>query len=125
MSKNALYQKVYQESHQGTYTAYLRGSRCTGEVEFFREISASFQFPCYFGENWTALDECLCDLEWLNFARIFIAVDDFNLIFNGDKDLQALLIKYFTIMIEHWEKEGVPVIIWLNSGTEAGLREPE
>ena len=115
ISKNKLYSKIYTESHQGTYVSYLRGTRCVDETAFFHEVSASFQFPCYFGENWAALDECLCDLDWLQFDRVFIAVDDFGLSFNGNKKLQALLIKYFTFMVEHWKKEGVPVTVWLNN----------
>ena len=115
LSQQEIYQKVYIEAHQNSYTSYLRGSRCTNEVTFFHEISASFQFPWYFGENWAAFDECICDLEWLQFDRIFIAVDDFSIMFGGDKKLQDCLIKYFTIMIEYWKSENIFVEIWLNN----------
>lgn len=121
LSKEDLYAKIYNVSHKGSYISYIRGQRCKSERAFFFEISASLQFPYYFGDNWAALDECLCDLEWLQFDSIFLVVDDFNLMFCGDKQLQERLIKYFNIMINYWRENGVPVEIWLNSTEDSSV----
>jgi hypothetical protein len=49
-----------------TYALRLvRGQKMHTLNDLFDEFAASFQFPCYFGENWSAFDECLADLEWL------------------------------------------------------------
>ncbi len=49
-----------------TYAVRLvRGRKMRTVSGLFDEFAASFQFPCYFGENWSAFDECLADLEWL------------------------------------------------------------
>jgi hypothetical protein len=42
-----------------------RGSKMKRVNDLFNEFAAAFQFPCYFGENWAAFDECLRDLTWL------------------------------------------------------------
>ena len=115
LSNNEIYHKIYQEAHLGTYVSYIRGKRCVDEDTFFCEISASFQFPWYFGENWPALDECLCDLEWLRFDSIFLVIDDFSAIFSGDEALKKRLIEYFTIMVNYWKENEISVIIWLNN----------
>lgn len=114
-SPEMIYQKLYDEAHQNSYTSYLRGKRCVDEISFFYEVSASFQFPWYFGENWAAFDECVCDLDWLCFSGIFIVVDDFSLTFNGNVSLQNCLIKYLGIMVEYWKSMNTPVLIWLNN----------
>jgi hypothetical protein len=49
----------------GLTVRVLRGSKMRTEATMFDEISAAFQFPYYFGENWPALAECIQDLEWL------------------------------------------------------------
>ena len=110
-----VYRKLCEEAHSGAYTSYIRGKRCKTEDDFFREISASFQFPDYFGENWAALDECICDLEWLKFERLFVLVDDFAEIFSGNNDLQKLLIKYLEIAVDYWRSEQVSIEIVLNN----------
>lgn len=115
LSKGAIYTTLCLESENGAYVSYLRGKRCQTENDFFREVSASFQFPWYFGENWAAFDECICDLEWLKFESIFLVIDDFSMIFDGNVDLQALLIKYLTVMVEHWQSEKIPIRIYLNN----------
>jgi hypothetical protein len=43
----------------------VRGNKMRLVNNLFDEFAAAFQFPCYFGENWNAFDECLADLEWL------------------------------------------------------------
>lgn len=114
-SRDELYRMIWKEAHNNAYTSYLRGMRCKTEEDFFREVSASFQFPWYFGENWAAFDECICDLEWLKFESIFLVIDDFSMIFDGDVDLQALLIKYLTVMVEYWRSENIPIRVLLNN----------
>ncbi len=115
LTKEEIYHNLYMQAQEGTYVSYLRGKRCATEESFFHEVSASFQFPYYFGENWAAFDECICDLEWLNFKRIFIVIDDFDSLFSSNKETQQLLIKYLTNMVTYWAGEGVSVEIWLNS----------
>ena len=43
----------------------IRGHKAKTTAALFDEFAAALQFPCYFGENWDAFDECLNDLEWL------------------------------------------------------------
>ena len=43
--------------------------RLTGRLrrkeELLTSLAAGLKFPKYFGKNWDALEECLCDLSWL------------------------------------------------------------
>ena len=109
------YSKLYSEAQLGAYTSFIRGKRCQTEDDLFHEISASFQFPWYFGENWAALDECLCDLEWLSFKRIFLIISDFSKMFKGNTNLQKILIKYLECAVEYWESQNVSFEILLNN----------
>lgn len=119
VSKGEIYTQMCTKAENGYYTAYIRGKRCKTEDEFFNEVSASFQFPYYFGENWAAMDECLCDLEWLYATKIFVVIDDFSGMFSGQEHIQSILqdrvIKYFDIMADYWKAEGIPIEIWLNN----------
>ena len=119
MSKGDVYTRIYNATLSGAYAAYLRGSRCKTEDHFFHEISAAFQFPFYYGENWPATDECLCDLEWLNASALYIVVDDFSLMFSGQfhiqENLKNRVVKYFEIMAEYWKEQNVPIEVWLNN----------
>ena len=110
-----IYTKIWKESHSGTYVSYLRGGRCQTDEEFFREISASFQFPKYFGNNWNALNDCLCDLDWLRFTKIFIVLDDFEYAFQRDPEGKALILKSLTFMIRDWQTKNTEVEVWLNN----------
>lgn len=114
-SNEQVYYKLYSESQLGAYTSYIRGLRCETEDDFFREISASFQFPWYFGENWAAFDECICDLEWLNFKRFYLVINDFSKMFKGNGKLQEILINYLACAVEYWDSLDIPFYILLNN----------
>ena len=120
LSDAEVYRKLWRESQEDSYTSYIRGLRCKTVEDYFREISASFQFPKYFGENWPALDECLCDLEWLKMKRVFVIVDDFSQMFSEEAEedretIRNLVVKYFTLAVEEWKRSGVSFEAWLNN----------
>jgi RNAse (barnase) inhibitor barstar len=56
----------------------------TDTASFYDEIGAALQFPYYFGENLDALDECLCDLEWLPADRYLFVVQDAAHVLSAD-----------------------------------------
>ncbi len=119
LPKGEIYTQICMKAENRYYPAYIRGKRCKTEDIFFNEVSASFQFPYYFGENWAAMDECLCDLEWLCASKIFVVIDDFSCMFCEQKHIQSILQervkKYFGIMVEYWSEQDVPVEVWLNN----------
>lgn len=119
LSHEEVYRKLYLEAQNDAFTSFLRGKRCKTEDDFLIEISASLQFPYYYGENWPAFDECIQDLEWLKFSRLFVLFDDFSLSFRDQKDIQKMLqdrvIAYWSRAIVYWEAEGKTVEVWLNN----------
>lgn len=56
----------------------LRGNRMVTVGGLFDEFAAALQFPYYFGANWDALDECLCDLEWLQAGAYILVLSQAN-----------------------------------------------
>lgn len=61
----------------------VRGRKTHTLSALFDEFSAALQFPYYFGENWSAFDECLSDLDWLSARVGFVVV-----IYDADQLLQ-------------------------------------
>jgi RNAse (barnase) inhibitor barstar len=41
--------------------------------QLFSALSRELRFPAYFGQNWDALWDCLCDLSWIECRRVIIA----------------------------------------------------
>jgi hypothetical protein len=58
----------------GLLVRTVRGAKCRTVDAMFDEVSAAWQFPYYFGENWGAFDECLSDLEWQDLGRGIVFV---------------------------------------------------
>jgi hypothetical protein len=119
LTHEEIYHKMWKESQAGAYISYLRGKNCRTEDAFLWEVAASFQFPYYYGGNWAAFDECIQDLEWLNFSRIFVVFDDFSEAFRDQPSIQSMLqeriVDYWSSAIRYWVLEGKTVEVWLNN----------
>ncbi|MBX3410067.1 MAG: barstar family protein [Phycisphaeraceae bacterium] len=60
------------EQNVGKYT--IDGRNCTSRLALMDEWSRVLAYPDYFGRNWDAFEECVCDLSWLPPSPTFIAV---------------------------------------------------
>lgn len=78
------------ELHPERVVRLIRGSHAQSRRALFDEFAAALQFPCYFGENWNAFDECIADLEWLPGKAYFITIVDGPLVLREEpQDLEV------------------------------------
>jgi RNAse (barnase) inhibitor barstar len=81
----------------------VRGHKATTEPAFFDECAAAWQFPCYFGENWDAFEECLTDLEWLPAeAYVFCVTQGVRLLDKEPSDQQHRLLLVLQRIAKEW-----------------------
>jgi hypothetical protein len=73
----------------------VRGKNMGSVSALFSEFAAALQFPCYFGKNWNAFDECVADLEWLpGDGYVVLIVDGSNVLDAASEDREV----FFRIM---------------------------
>lgn len=110
-----LYTMMYWETHAGAQVVYIRSEYCKSFSQFFHEIATALRFPNYFGMNFNAFDDCITDLEWLKFNSIFIVLDDFSKMFNGNSSDQDAVCYHLRLAMEYWKSQGVPFKVLLNN----------
>ena len=54
---------VFDWTSAGLMVRVVRGRKMRTSEEVFDEFAAALQFPIYFGENWNAFIECICEPE--------------------------------------------------------------
>jgi hypothetical protein len=60
-------------------------AKAKGKEKLLSVLAAKLRFPSYFGHNWDALEECLCDLSWLgDRPRVVIVHEAFPFSAAGD-----------------------------------------
>lgn len=70
--------------------------------ELLQKIATAGRFPDYFGKNWDALNECLCDFEWVQERSIVLTHHDIPL-----HDIPTDCATYIQILrtaINSWSK---------------------
>ena len=70
----------------------LDGRACRTKERLLKEIAVTLAFPDYFGENWDALEECLCDLSWVSGTGHLLLIEEAEALLAGaDKDYRTFL----------------------------------
>lgn len=52
--------------------------------QFLDSMATLLKFPSYFGGNWNAFEDCLCDLTWLPEGRLVLAHSNLPNLPDGD-----------------------------------------
>lgn len=102
---------AFHFADQVNVSAVHRAELPTGiisEVALLDALSSALFFPDYFGRNWDAFDECICDLSWLSPGDVVLVHRDLPLANN-----QAALSLYLSILcdaIRNWDTKGSNLI---------------
>lgn len=65
----------------------IRGRKSKNSATFFDEAAAALQFPEYFGENWSAFEDCFRDLCSLYPLPHLIFINQASLLLAEEKDM--------------------------------------
>lgn len=91
--------KDFQEKNNDIFSIIISKNIKTKD-ELLLELHNKLQFPNYFGFNWDALLECLCDFNWVKQEKINILHHDLpNL---NDKELY-LYLDILEESIKNWK----------------------
>ena len=61
---------------ENSFVCSINGFRCITKNEALAEIGRAFNFPEYYGENLDALYDCLTDLSWLRYSKVFFVINN-------------------------------------------------
>lgn len=70
--------------------------------ELLDELSEALHFPSYFGYNWDALNELLCDFHWIAEKEIIIIHEGLS---NMNRDDLKLYIKIILSSLDSWKQD--------------------
>jgi len=98
MSKISFGTKIIPTINQSAFVATI-GAMVRDKSELLHEFSRVLLFPEYFGNNWDALNDCLCDLTWIKERGIVIV---FESISHLDNKTQEILIDILNEVVQFW-----------------------
>jgi RNAse (barnase) inhibitor barstar len=93
-------------SAQGEVVRSIRGKRCSTNAALLQEWAAAFQFPSYFGENWDAFVDCMCDLAWVRAPAYVSFVTGAHHVLANQPDQVDTFIDVLKGCSEEWQSAG-------------------
>ena len=78
------------------------------DEELFSVIASTMQFPDYFGYNWDALYECLCDMNWLSSEGYLLVLRDSAKGWSQSPYVLGCFVTTWLEATEYWVQEQRP-----------------
>lgn len=69
------------------------------------EMGAKLNFPSYFSYNWDSLDECLNDLEWINYESLIIVLKDAESLLSNETYNLEYFYEIILESLSEWNKD--------------------
>lgn len=61
---------------RNSYIGSINGTKCTTKDDALLEIGKAFDFPEHYGKNLDALYDCLTDLSWLHYNKVYLIINN-------------------------------------------------
>ncbi|MBL0319005.1 MAG: barstar family protein [Alphaproteobacteria bacterium] len=82
------------------------GKEITSESQLLNYLSESFKFPGYFGFNWNALYDCLCDFHWISSYKIILIHENLPDI---SSDNLKIYLKILQDSVRSWHESDIHI----------------
>ncbi len=80
---------------------------CRSKAELLARIATAMHFPSWFGHNWDALADCLCDLSWLPASGYVIHFKHAHALRCAAPEVLDTLLEILAEAAAFWADEGV------------------
>lgn len=123
MSKTETSREVRRAALSGGWRyVELPGEEIDSKASFMAACAEAFEFPRWFGANWDALSDSLCDLSWLERAPgLLVLYDNADCLADADPASFATAIDILRQACAWWEGRGVTMVV-LVRGAPRGVR---
>ncbi len=91
----------------------LNFSRVSTKRGLLRKTARILRFPFYFGGNWDAFEECLNDLEWLDFRGYVLLFDNLKTFRRRAPEEMEVLRSILQDTAAAWKESDTPFYVLL------------
>ena len=100
---------------KGTYLVEIDGVEIPNVSSFFENIEEQYDFHTLngtWGKNWSAFDDLMTDLDWLDYDKHIIAIHSYDLLFSDEPEARKILMKYLKdSILPFWEEDVLNTVV--------------
>ena len=97
----------------GLAVAHVHLEQGAGKAALLAALAAALRFPPWFGGNWDALEDCLCDLSWLPSSGHLLLIEGAQTMAPDDL---GVLRDILSSAAQFWKERGQPFFAVLVAG---------
>jgi RNAse (barnase) inhibitor barstar len=87
--------------------AHIDLSTAQDKEDLFAALSIALRLPDWFGHNWDALADCLCDLSWKPAPGYVVYIEGHDALRHAKPADFDMLIEIFGEAAAYWSEEGI------------------
>lgn len=98
-----------------TYLVEIDGGEIPNVSSFFEKVEELYNFHTLngtWGKNWSAFDDLMTDLDWLDYDKHIIAIHSYDLLFSDEPEARKILMKYLKdSILPFWEEDVLSTVV--------------